>query len=396
MTLGGVETTHAYDPRGRLIETKQGGSRITYSYDTMGRRIVTRTYYGSGEDDFIVKACAFDVLNQVVEEREEDSAGNVLKKSQYEYDIAGNRSRTIEYSQAGPSVTLMKYDPYGNPLEVIDPLGNRTVTCYDYNTRNAMGQIVPYEETTDSLGTVSATTKDALGRVVSVLRKNALGRKLQKAEFFYDANGNRTRQVDTVFNPDYTTREVITAWQYDPCNRLIGLTEAVGTPEQKHTQTLYNSYGQKECLVKPDGVLLCYTYDQLGRLHTHYSTDGTVFYRYTYDVRGNVVQVEDLIQGVSTMRQYDNDDNLVAETLANGIEISYTYDNMGRPLTTLLPDATGIRYAYRVNLLEQVQRCDNKGEPTFTHMYEKYDMGGLLLQEKYAGMAVLRNIRMMF
>ena len=378
---------YSYDSRGRLIEINQGGLRTTYSYDSLGRKNLTKTYFGLGDGDFIAQAYIYDVLDRLTEEREEDSSGNLLKRLQYEYDLAGNRSRVLEYTRSGVSITSTTFDPYGQPLETIDPEGNKTVTRYDYTTRDALGQLVPHLEVTDSAGNVIATTKDALGREVLIIKKNAMGTEIQRAAFFYDANGNKSRQVDTVYNPDSTSREVITLWQYDSCNRVISITEAAGAPEQKHTQILYNNRGEKECVIKPDGVQLYYTYDPLGRMLTQHSSDNTISYRYTYDSRGNVIQVEDLINDSLTTRQYNEDDQLIEETLGNGLTVSYTYDAMGRPLLMTLPDSSSVGYTYQASRMKHVQRYDKNDIATYLHTYESYDLGGQLLAEKCAGNA---------
>lgn len=386
-TLSGSDTYYFYDARGRLIEKKLGGLRIAYSYDSMGRLSKTKTYYGPKEGDFIAETSSYDVLNRVIEEGEEDSSGNLLKKWQYEYDLAGNRSRIIEHSLDGVSITSTTYDSYAQPLEIIDAEGNKTVIRYDYAYRNPLGQLVSYQEVTDSLGNVTATMKDALGRIASIVKRNSMGHEVHKVALFYDANGNKSRQVDTVRKPDASTHEVVNAWEYDACNRVVSVIEGVGTPEQKHTQYLYNSDGKKESVIKPDGVRLYFTYDPLGRMLAQYSSDGTFSYRYTYDVRGNVTQVEDLVTGNLTTRRYNDDDHLLEETLGNGLSLSFTYDAMGRPLSMTLPDASSVRYNYQAKNLKDVQRYDKNGTPTFQHTYENYDLGGRLLEEKHAGAA---------
>lgn len=384
-TLGGVETNYKYDPCGRLIETTNGTSRKTFVYDSMGRVIVSKTYYGMDESDYIAKRYVFNVLNQVIEEIEEDSFGAILKRSQYEYDISGNRSLTIEHTLAGQSVTSTTYDPFGRPIEVINPEGHRTVTRYDYNKSNALGQLVPYEETTDVMGNLIALTKDALGRIVCAVKKNALGQEIQKTDFLFDANGNKIKQIDTVFNPDTTTRQIITKWQYDACNRLIQMIEADETPEQKCTKIIYNNCGQKACTIKPDGIQLFCVYDQLGRLINYSASNDSFSYKYTYDIRGNLIYVEDLIQNTSTIRHYNNEDQLIEEIQANGLKVTYTYDAMGRPTFTRLPDGSGVGHVYKANRLKEVQRYNRDGICTYVHEYEVYDKGGLLLKEKHAG-----------
>ncbi len=48
--------------------------------------------------------------------------------------------------------------------------------------------------------------------------------------------------------------------------RLVRLTEAVGTPEQKCATHTFNKCGQREITTLAGGTELRYAYDSLGRL----------------------------------------------------------------------------------------------------------------------------------
>ena len=66
-------TEYEYDAQGRKTSIIKDSSRTTLEYDSLGR--VTRTTY-----EGTVKAVKYNVLDSIIEEREEDLFGNVLKQ----------------------------------------------------------------------------------------------------------------------------------------------------------------------------------------------------------------------------------------------------------------------------------------------------------------------------
>lgn len=372
----GMQTTYEYDAAGRLSKTKKGDQLTVLTYDSRSRVTRTMSYFGHGETDYIVKVQEYDLLNRVTQERSEDALGVVLKKVDYCYDIQGNRCEVKIYNQAGESITKTKYNHNQEPIEIIDSLGNITRTVYHYNYTNEYSQCVACQETIDALGNVTQTIKDTRGRIATVLRKNSFGDITQKRQYFYDANGNRARIVDTVISPIAANREITSLCKYDSCNRLESYTEAAGTTEQKKTSITYNSYGQKETIIKNDGVTLFHEYDPLGRLQTYKSSDASFHYVYTYDSHHNPTHISDEINHTSTHRDYDLNNRLREEVLGNGLKNRYEYDCLGRPTTVTLPDQTGFRYQYEGCYLKEVQRLNKQQQIAYSHIYKKYDLSG--------------------
>lgn len=384
-TLGGSSTKYMYNYAGDLVEMRQGSARTTYVYDTLGRLTTTKTYFGNNEQDYVAKIQEFNCINQVVEEREEDACGTLLQKTRYEYDPDGHCIKTTNFTEAGAATTLAAYDPLGQLIESVDPAGNKTVIENFYNHVNDNGQVVAYQEVLDPLGNKTMTTKDALGRVVAVVKMDMLGNTKHKTHYYYDANGNKVRQVDRIYSISQAPHEVTTLSEYDTCNRLISTTEAAGTSEQKQTRIIYNLFGQKEHIVKADGVHLTHAYDLLGRLVSLNSSDNSVAQQYEYDLNSNAIEVKDFVAGRSTVRDYDHENRLNGETLGNGLRVDFAYDCMGRPIAIKLPDQTSVEYHYDATRLEKVKRLDSLGNTAYTHHYQKYAQGGLLMHEVYAG-----------
>ena len=274
--------------------------------------------------------------------------------------------------QEGNQLTQIEYDSQHRPIRVTDALGQVTVTEYDEFPTLCVTE-------TDPLGRQTITLHDALGRVIKIERKNALGQVCACSQLFYDLAGQQIRQEDTVLAPGLPSHQVITAWTYDEMGRVVSLTEAVDTPEQKCTTHAYNQLGQKKDTTLADGTTLTYTYDSLGRLETYSASDNSFSYRYSYDKNHNLIEAKDTLHHTDTTRKYDLHNQIVSETLANGLSLQYRYDALGRLSHVDLPDATGIDYSYDAGHLRSVKRIS---EQPYEHRYTRYDLSGNLLEEE--------------
>jgi YD repeat-containing protein len=86
------------------------------------------------------------------------------------------------------------------------------------------------------------------------------------------------------------------------------------------------------------------------------------------------------LDGTCTLREYDKQDRLIKETLANGLTIAYGYDNLNRVTSIHLPDRSFIRYLYSGPDLSEVQRLSSNCKILYTHTYNQYDKAGNLLK----------------
>lgn len=383
----GLTTTYEYDCAGRVTATTKGDTRTEFVYDSLGRVVKTKEFYGNGNADFFSKCQEYDLLNQVTAEWIEDSQGVVTKRVEYAYDESGNRTQTINVTQEGTAITTTCYDSRGVPVIITDPEGNTTVTTVRYDYYNAWGQLVPYHEVTDPMGNVTVTVKDALNRVANITRVNPYGQTTQKRDLFNDPLGLVARVVDTVITPNAPDRTVVTVTRYDSCKRLVELVQAAGAPEQKVTHIVYNTLGQKEEVVKPDGVSLLHTYDIFGRVASYSASDGSLHYVYEYDLNDHPVKVTDLVNNTTTEKIYDRHDRMIQETFGNGLKVSYNYDAQGRPTHVLFPDNTGAEYVYAANRLKEVHRLSANGTRVYSHSYTEWDPSGNIIKAQMIGEA---------
>ncbi len=378
----GVITLYEYYPNGKLKIKTHGDRMTTYEYDELGRPIKTTEVYGDKQDDLIVHLHQFDLLDRVLEEIVQDGNGKIAMRTTYGYDVSGNIKQVSVYTPSGKCTTSSKYDSHGTPIEIIDAQGNITTTRCNYTYKNGAGQTVGYKEVTDPLGNVVVTIQDVLGRVVQVIKKDPFGAIVFTKENVYDLNGNCRRIVEQV-----NEKQIITEMTYDSMNRLTATYQAFGTPEQKVFSVSYTSSGNKEKCVKPDGTTLAYSYDPLERLVSVTSSDHTIHDLYAYDLHDNVIQIDDLVRGLTTRKSYDSEGRLRQEVLGNGLSLEYAPDYLGRARQVTLPDHTAVSYDYGGSLLKAVNRLDAHSQVLYAHVYEEYDQAGRVLQAEMPGNA---------
>lgn len=387
----GHVTVYTYDVFGRKKSAAQGDRLETYEYDSLGR--LGKKSVFTDEDQAIVKIYEYDLLDRLVVERTEDSFGHILDQVSYAYDAEGRRTQVIVYDHGAAHVTETRYNSYGIPHQVIDPLGNVTTTNLLFCHRNELGQSVPYIETIDPTGKTVVTIKDALGRDVVIFRKGPFGEPIQVHQLLYDKSGNLCRHVDTVYNSSTPARVIETWWFYNSMSRVVNFIEALGSPDQKTTQYFYNHLGQLDRIQKPSGIEIYHGYSLDGLLTNFWSSDGTVNYHYSYDLSQRLILCKDEVNKRELVRTYDENDRLVREVLGNGNAVSTVYDRADRPTSLTFQDNSTVNYGYSGPLLNTVARVAPSGQELYRHAYDAYNHRGKPTSETLVGKGGKRENR---
>lgn len=384
----GYKTEYTYDGKGRKISETKEKSKTSYSYDALDRLIEINEWFGNQPHEYTRKCYSYDKLDRVLTEKTLDAQNNILHHIEYAYDSDGNRTQIAQHTSLGLSITSTEYDSHQNPILITDPKGNISHFSYNYKAINSFAQTVLEITKTDALGNITIITKNTHNKDARLEKRNSLGELLYKKEFFYDRKENCTKWIETVTAHNTPDRIVQTTFTYNAFNQLTSQTEAVGTPEQKNTQYSYNTVGQKSEIIKPDGTILYYTYDPLGKVASQYSSDHSIHNVYQYDLNDNLISVTDEIAHQTTSRTYDGNRRLLSETLANGLTIHYQYDCSGKLTHITLPDQSEIHYQYNPLYMNRVQRIASDGSLTYQHDYH-YDNAGNVTEMLLANQTVV-------
>ncbi|AJQ96673.1 choice-of-anchor A family protein [Gynuella sunshinyii] len=371
----------AYDANGNLIsETDANGHTTRYDYNALDQRTQTTYADGSSESDEydalgrrtrhtdqagITTDYSYDALGRLISVT--DTEGNVTT---YGYDNAGNKTRQTD---AEGRETTWTYDSQGRITSRTLPMGQQERFTYDLNGNMAThtdfngqetrynydenNQLTRIEYADDEIETFSydvlgnrtsatdsqGTTKyqyDSQSRLIQETQPNGAVLSYQ-----YDANGNKTR-----FSVTRNGLTDITRYGYDQLNRLESITTNDGT-----TTYGYDDVGNRTSLSYPNGTSQVYNYDSLNRLTElkTYNGNGTLVeqYSYTLDKTGRRIKIEEL-DGRSTEYSYDTLYRLTGETITDAINGDYTatyqYDKVGnRTYETV--DGVQTAYTYDAN-----------------------------------------------
>lgn len=369
----GNTTYYRYDGAGRLISTKKGDRETRYGYDALGRR--NATYEIFGDDDYCLTKVIYDLLDREIERVTEDRHGTILSKVMMHYDVNGNVIEVAKEGQAGLERTLTSYDCFGRVISITDPLGYTTRTEYDDGS-------ISTKTVTDPNGNKTIEVYNEENFLVKIKKVDSFNQKILERHFAYDLSGNLILQTEIV---PKTGKRILTAWEYDSCNREVACVEAMGTPEQKTGRTTYAPSGEKASQIKPDGVAIFYEYDCLGNMIARTSSDRSVDDFNQYDLNGNLLVAENRINGKAVYREYDQNDQLRVEQLSNGLTLRYEYDRLGRVTMTHLSDHSSIAYGYDATSLRSVNRIDPSGVTQYSHTYDAFDHSGRISCETHIG-----------
>jgi RHS repeat-associated protein len=278
--------------------------------------------------------------------------------------------KTTQFSNGTTSeaVTISaSYDDYGNLLSETSPLGVTSTYVYDNATRLLKNSVKP---ATAALNQYTEYTRNAQGSVTSItVRENHAGGALkQHISFAYDAYGNVTQVTIQDDN-----RQTVIAYEYGsqynygyPTKQTTTVTDVNGQTSVITQLMEYDKLtGQLTKLTDGKGYSTSFTYDKLGRVTKETLADGSQI-QYAYNDVQNFVTVTDML-GQVTQKFYNPFGWLKYETLGLGYA-SYGYDQYGRMIWS--EDAKRQRTQYQYDGWRRLTRTTH---PDNSYVQKQYD-----------------------
>lgn len=234
-------------------------------------------------------------------------------------------------------------DPkYGKVTTMVDRYGNKTTLTYQ-----------------DSLLVKIA---DAAGHTIELSYTDGLLKEARASfhtgsiTYEYDGLRRLKRRTDAMGNS--------TLYDYDKHNRIDEITDANG----HKTLIAYNGGGMVSRM-KTDVSDKSIRYEGDKTVFIDYTAPQNQYSYYRWDEKGRVIEKVGLCCGIQSKLEYDDDDNVVRRTDANGNVTSYTYDDRGNMLS--LTDALGNteRYTYD-NKYNQVTSFTDKNGNVYRFTYD--------------------------
>ncbi len=290
----GNTTSTTYDNMNRKItETDEENFVTTIAYAAAGKRVTTTSPRN------VVRVALTDSLDRIIYTRAGD--GGITTA---EYDANGNMTRTTD---ARDMVTEVVYDVLDRPTQSTVAVG----------TSIAQTSQIEYDRVDNSTATVDARNNrteivyDNLNRPTEIT--NAAG---DIARTTYDEVGNVLTETDF--------RQNTTTTVYDDLYRVTSKTD----PLTQSVSLSYDAVGNILTETDKRGTITTHQYDALSRLTRSERPDGG----------GNIV--------VLVSKEYDGNNNVLAEVDANNNRTEYTYTPRNQVDTTTYADTTTSSMTY--------------------------------------------------
>lgn len=279
----------------------------------------------------------------------------------------------------------------GELIRIQDAYGFTTRIDIDYFYLNSQNQSVLKKTLTNPNGVQTILEFDALSRIVSIVKKDAMGILLSSQNITYDAVGNKSYERHEQISEGSSLGSKTTHWIYDSMGLLEQEIEGFSSSDEKIINYTYNSFGQLATKsLQGQSSPLTFSYDKRGNLNeiSYQSSDNksNISITYGYDEQGNVISAQQ--QNKSISRVYNRYHQVLEEIVRDSDgthKILYTYDRKGRVKTIVLPDRSTILYTYNALFGKQVQHLTKEGKILYTHSYDEFDEQGRLICESPIG-----------
>ncbi len=212
---GGLSSTYTYTTLGQLAGIASFNSRgelaqgFEYRYDPAGNTVLRRLLGGDDDGagtDADTTAYAYDPLDRLIQATEMSSDGSAVKETRdYSYDPAGNRVALVERGPDGLTAETVEYRYNAANQLVSLTKSDGDLQRFQYDVRGNLAAVYGHEADSsqepqaeqnpqgvqDEL--LASYTFDAANRLAAFT--DQLG---QTASFAYDAEGRRTKRVQTL------------------------------------------------------------------------------------------------------------------------------------------------------------------------------------------------------
>jgi RHS repeat-associated protein len=389
--------SYLYSNDGLCTEKSQrDGTQHRYIYDALGNMI--REEHWAGDLLLTTTSHTYNAWQRI---STTDPRGKV---THYALDgsvsqMCGELTWTLSTDPTSKTITLQQDNLDSSPGFYIIPTAGRAVEYRDASGEllqlihlperenlhiamspqyNVLGQIIAHYTFCDKNGMRTNLYLNAIGRPERMEKFDDWGTILSRVEWRYDACGNKLQEEHWLNASEEGSPRYKISWQWGPGQQMISLCEGDDTLH-KTTRYAYNCRGLLERLTNPDGIEILYEYDTAARLIKSRSSDGIIDYTYSYNSLGQCINAIDMNSSYTVRRRYSEHGSIAWERQGD-IELSNTYDALGRRTSLTLSDGSEIRYEYSGIALRAIHRIGNDGTLLYSQRYTRYDVTGQPLE----------------
>lgn len=315
------------------------------------------------------------------------------KDRNYGYGLGFSMGEEMRYalSQSGDSVTIERGDGRSDLYIKKNQMFEAPTGVFDQLTQLREGLFV----LTMKDGTIYSFENAEHKRVTKIENRSGLITTLQ-----YQTNGlltgvsdNAGRSLTLTYTEGLLTKATGSfiqgeiSYQYDNRKRLTKVTDPMGYARFYG----YDKQDQLTSVTDPMGNVTEIGYTNQGAVYRvktavsdkviryevankrtviiDYTEPAAQFSYYIWDDKGRVIEKSGLCCGIQEKLVYDEDDNVVQRTDANGNIRTYTYDSNGNMLTETDPEGHTETYTYEANF-NQVASYRDKNGNNYTFSYD--------------------------
>lgn len=320
-------TTQGFDAEGRLIAVSSpAGGTTSYAYTPFGEistlsdangNVTTLNYDERGlqtsaeSADTGRRSSAYNAFGELVSQTDALAAANTIT---FNYDQLG---RLIQRNDPGQSPTTWTFNTASGPLlglpqRVTAPLGSMAGGFVEQYAYDAGGRRTSVSTTIDGTTYVTGYGWDALSRVASMSYPQTVDGAQVSLAYRYDSTGNLDVVEQDIGGGDSFWMRVYDLQGMDAVGRRRHIRLGTYSPiDEQHT---YDRATTRLREIK--------TGSGMGVSRQNYS--------YAWDKVGNLLQRQDLRQGISEDFSYDGQDRLISAR-RNGVQsLALSYDPAGR------------------------------------------------------------------
>ncbi|HEY5236158.1 MAG TPA: hypothetical protein VIJ14_08275, partial [Rhabdochlamydiaceae bacterium] len=360
----GRRTSYTYDQAGRVALIEKENQKVEFIYDSLGRTHGVKKWTSS--HTFTLEVKEYDLLDRVVEERIEDTAGRVLLRSRYIYNEAGQLAQVVGYPQNKESILwLYEYDGFGRLRKAVNAAGHETQISYDDAYVNDWGQKGQKRTVINPIGCQIEEVFDNSGNLVKFTEKDTSGALLSCEESSYDVFGRKVLEKAHIIAPGLLLRPYAIEHFFGERDQLASVTLGKGTSEERRTYFEYNSYGELTAKFNPGSPdPIAYEYSK-GYLSAVSFKEGRKeeTYKIYRDRNQNIFSV--VLEGKGSLDYtYDYNDLPLSEEIRDEhgcYKVNRTYDGAGNIETLRFPDGSYVKYTYEGPFVKSISRF-NKDE----------------------------------
>jgi len=333
------QVAYEYACGGRLSTATSGAEKVAYSYD--GSLVTGDARTGTIEatigyawnDDFALSSMSYAGATSAYEY---DADGLLIAAGGYA--IGRNAGNGFPETVAGGGLTQVRtFNGYGELDSVTSSVGDGPAVSWEVLQRDGAGRVRRRQETLAGVAQVWEYAYDAAGRLTEVTRDDEVVER-----YTHDANGNRVTEMNglrgiagrscTSSLEDHLLAAGDDSWRYDVDGYLQSSTDGAGT-----TTYQYSTRGELLRVERPDGIVLTYIHDPLGRRIAK-QVDGTTVEKYLWAGRTRLLAVYDGSNALLQRYEYA-DSRMPVSMTAGGATYVLLTDQVGT--LRAVADATG-------------------------------------------------------